>query len=87
MGAHVNPLEITPAEMDEAVRLALLTTYSMTEDEQRAAERAVRRAATDRDVRVEVFANVARQAIADQRADRAARVRMAARDPAEQAAP
>ena len=87
MGADVNPLEITPAEMDEAVRLALLTTYSMTEDEQRAAERAVRRAATDRDVRVEVFANVARQAIADQRADRAARVRMVARDPAEQAAP
>ena len=87
MGADVNPLEITPDEMAEAVRLALLTTYSMSEDEQRAAERAVRRAATDRDVRVEVFANVARQAIADQRADRAARVRMVARDPAEQAAP
>ena len=83
----MNPFEITPDEMAEAVRLALLTTYSMTEDEQRAAERAVRRAATDRDVRVEVFANVARQAIADQRADRAARVRMVARDPAEQAAP
>ena len=61
--------------------------HRVARDLQRAAERAVRRAATDRDVRVEVFANVARQAIADQRADRAARVRMVARDPAEQAAP
>lgn len=87
MGAHVNALQITQSEMAEAVRLALLSTYSMTQDEQQAAERAVRRAATDRDVRIEVFANVARQAISDARAERAARMRMVPRDPAVPTAP
>lgn len=63
-------------EMAEAVRLAVMTTYSMTEDEQQAAALAVHRAVTDRAVRVEVLANVARQAIKDFRDEMAARARM-----------
>ena len=73
----MNAPDLTP-EMAEAVRQAVMTTYSMTDDEHLAAARAVHRAVTDRDVRIEVLANVAKQAIHDARVERQARARILA---------